>query len=73
MSGAVIVSMAAVSPMAALAVDYAVEAEGGEKLWEDMTEEERMALPEEERERLKAEAEKRAEDVRRWELSLIHI
>ncbi len=67
MSGAVIVSMAAVSPMAALAVDYAVEAEGEEKLWEDMTEEERMALPEEERERLKAEAEKRAEDVRRWE------
>ena len=46
MSGAVIVSMAAVSPMAALAVDYAVEAEGEEKLWEDMTEEERMALPE---------------------------
>lgn len=67
MSGAVIVSMAAASPMAALAVDYAVEAEGEEKLWEDMTEEERMALPEEERERLKAEAEKRAEEVRRWE------
>lgn len=67
MSGAVIVSLTAVSPMAALAVDYAVEAESEEKLWEDMTEEERMALPEDVRERLKAEAEKRAEELRRWE------
>lgn len=68
MSGAIIVSMAAAGPAAAFSLDHVLAAEcEEEKLWEDMTEEERMALPEEERERLKAEAEVRAEEVRRWE------
>lgn len=67
-SGALIASMAAMEPVTAFSVGHVFAAEGEEaKLWEDMTEEERMALPEEERERLKAEAEQRAEEVRLWE------
>lgn len=67
-SGVLIAGMASIEPVTAFSVGHVIAAEGEEaKLWEDMTEEERMALPEEERDRLKAEAEKRAEEVRLWE------
>ena len=67
-SSALIASMGAMDPTTAFPEGHVLAAEvEEEKFWEDMTEEERMALPEEERERLKAEAEKRAEEVRLWE------
>jgi len=60
MTGVLAAGLATAKPIAALTLDHVIAAEGEEeKRWEDMTEEERMALPEEERERLKAEAEER--------------
>ena len=68
-SSALIASMGAMDPTTAFPEGHVLAAEvEEEKFWEDMTEEERMALPEEERERLKAEAEKRAEEVRLYNI-----
>ena len=68
MTGVLAAGLATAKPIAALTLDHVIAAEGEEeKRWEDMTEEERMALPEEERERLKAEAEKR------YDFQQIHI